>query len=432
MARPVTAGSASGAATVAAPGSVTPSRSRANGWGALHGRLGLRYFVTASDAGGAAATTQPAIDARLDGQRLGGSPLGLTVDVRAHRTRYAGGAGARATGSTRVYQAALHLDGASGPARLTFGRQFSTALPAIGLFDGVAADLGWTHAAVGAFAGSQPDAVTFGYSGAVREYGAYGQLRGAPGSGGVWSLTSGAVGSYQAGEVNREFLYLQGLFVSRHLSLYASQEVDFNRGWKADIESGRATPTSTFASARLSLGDAVSVNGGYDNRRSIRLYRDFLSPEVEFDDAFRQGVWGGAQLSVGNHVHAAVDTRRSSGGTGGRAESGTASLSVTRLSPLGIGVRARSTQYTGDELQGRLSSGAVEIQPLGSLRLEANAGRQEDVRAAAGTAATRLTWVGFDLDLGIARSLFLTLSTYRESSPEGRVMQTFGALSYRF
>lgn len=398
--------------------------------GALRGRLGLRYFVTDYALATTSSISQPAMDARLDGQHLGGTPLGLSLDVRANRT--SGGSGAGPATSTRVYQAALHIDGTAVPGRLTVGRQFSTALSTVGLFDGIAADFTWRHTGAGLFAGSQPDAVDFGMSGAIREYGAYGRVHSAPGSPGIWSLTTGLIGSYARGEVNREFLYLQGMYVHRQLSLYAAQEVDYNRAWKAEAEGRRTTPTSTFATARVALGPLLAVSAGYDNRRNVRLYRDFVSPDVAFDDSFRQGVWGGAQLTLGSHVQAGYDLRASRGGSSGASDSWTATARASRLTPLGLGARVRVTRYAGALLEGTLQGASLEVQPAGRFRLDLSAGTRHDVRPLEGTTATELRWLGADFDVGIGRALYLTFSTYQERSADGRMLQHFGSLSYRF
>lgn len=411
----------------AAPAARRPNATgRARRAAPLRGRVGARYFAT--HFSGAPAITQPALDVRLDGQSLGGSPLGITVDIRAHRTRRAGDA---ASGSTRVYQAALHLDGAAGPGRLTVGRQFATALSPVGLFDGVSADYTWRHTGAGLFAGNQPDAADFGFSNAIREYGAWFRLHNATGDRAIWSLTTGAIGSYTKGEVNREFLYAQGQFVNRTVSLFAAQEVDYNRGWRAVAESTTTTPTSTFITGRVALGPWVSVNGGYDNRRSVRLYRDFVSPELEFDDSFRRGRWAGAQLAAG-HVQASVDARSSRGGASGASDSWTASAALLRLTRLGIGLRARTTRYTGTQADGALRSAAVEVQPWGRFRMDVTAGERSDGRPLDGAAPVTLRWVGADFDTGLGRSWYLTLSMYRERGADGRMLQSFGSLSYRF
>ena len=402
----------------------------------LRGRFGMRYFITDFSAVPNGSYTQPAIDARVEGQRLGGSPVGLVLDVRAHRTLYSGTGGFAGTSNdlsaTRVYQAVVSLDQAAGPTRLAVGRQFSSALSPIGLFDGAALDLRWNHTSTGAFAGTQPDPVSFGMSGDIREYGVYGQLHNSPGSRGVWSFTTGAIGSYVQGQVNREFLYLQSLFVNRVVSFYASQEIDHNRGWKTDAGEKATTPTSTYANLRIALTDGIAISGGVDNRRNVRLYRDFLNPEIVFDDSFRQGMWGGVSLAWTQHFRATFDSRSSSGGTSGRADSWTGSVSLLRLTPLGFGVRLRSTSYSGDIVAGQLQSVALEMQPSGPLRFEINGGSRNDTHPLSGVAATRLTWFGANADIGIGRSVFLSLSTYREASAAERTTQSYAALSYRF
>lgn len=423
---------ATAAATSAEATRGASGTSRPRSAGSLRGRIGARYYTTRYVSDFPSSVTQPALDARMDGQRLGGSPLGLTVDIRANRTRRATTSGESQAGDTRVYQAAVHLDGTMGPGRITLGRQFATGLSPVGLFDGIAADYTWRHTGAGLFAGSQPDAATFGYSSEIREYGAWFRLHNAPGESGVWSLTTGAIGSYARDAVNREFLYLQGLFVNRVVSLYASQEVDYNRGWKADAESTTTTPTATFATARVALGPALSVHAGYDNRRSVRLYRDLLSPEIEFDDSFRQGKWAGAQLSLAGHLLAGFDTRMSSGGSSGTSDSWTASAGLTRLTPIGAGIRLRATRYRGALLEGELRSASFEIQPGGRFRLDVNGGTRRDVRPLIGVEPTTLRWLGADFDVGIGRAVYLTLSTYRERGPDGRMVQSYGSLSYRF
>ena len=75
--------------------------------------------------------------------------------------------------------------------------------------------------------------------------------------------------------------------------MYGIQEVDYYRAWKQAIGEPAWSPTGTFATARYEVTRAVSLNAGYDSRRNVRLYRDAVTPETAFDDAFRQGVWGG-------------------------------------------------------------------------------------------------------------------------------------------
>ncbi|MFP5354685.1 MAG: hypothetical protein ACLGIK_05950 [Gemmatimonadota bacterium] len=403
----------------------------------IRGRVGVRYLTMEQGSGGATTTlTQPAFDLRLDGQRINGTPFGLVVDVRAYRQNYERASGSTLTNSTRVYQTALLWNPVDAGVRVALGRQFSTALSPVGLFDGAALDLDRRHWSVGGFSGSQPEPRTFGYSGDVREHGAYVQWHNGPNEGAPWSFTAGAIGSYAGGKIDREFGYLQGMFNNRHVSLYAAQEIDVNRGWKAGVEASSATPTSTFATMRVSPNDAFTIFAGYDNRRSVRLYRDFLDPQTAFDDSFRQGAWGGASLYVLGHLRLSGDVRTSRGGTAGTADSYTGSVHVSRLTPLQLGVQLRNTRYTGALASGDLTAASVELTPVGTLRVQANGGRRTDSRAASalGTPVTdaRTTWWGLDADVGLARSLYLMASTYRESGELTRNLQSFLALSIRF
>jgi hypothetical protein len=107
-------------------------------------------------------------------------------------------------------------------------------------------------------------------------------------------------------------------------------------------------------------------------------------------------------------------------------------LSVTRLTPLGLGMRARATTYTGPTVTGTLTSASLEANPFGRIRIEATAGRRDDQRAADGMVPVRTTWVGFDADAGIGRQWYIMASTYREVGAVDRLLQQYVSLSWRF
>lgn len=402
----------------------------------IRGRLGLRYLVVAPDGGGGGGLQQPAYDLRLDGQHIGGTGIGVTADVRAQRTQYTaiGTQSVRAPlNVTRVYQAALSWTGASSGARVALGRQFASALSNVGLFDGLSLDLDRRYLSTGGFAGSQPDAASFGTSSRVREYGFYGQVHTRTGTSSPTSLTLGGVGSYVGPDVDREYAFARFITNNRWLSVYATQELDFNRGWKLAAEHSSTTPTATFASLQLTPVHAISLFAGMDNRRSVRLYRDYVSPEIDFDDSIRQGTWGGISLSTPRHARLSVDRRESRGGFSGEACSTTALASLYNITPLRLGLRARGTQYTGTISSGQLVSGSFEIDPWGFVRLEASGGARDTKSSLAGVTSPRLTWWGLDADVSIGRSVYVLLSTYREKEGSGSgTTQTYASLSWRF
>lgn len=435
---------ASGRASVAAPQSAALAsasasasssataggKPRKSGARTVSGRVGVRYLSLQTGTGASGRVTQPAVDMRLEGHRIDGSPFGLIIDARAHRQQSGSG---KNSGSTRVYQSSLEYQGVGPfPVRVTAGRQLSNVLSPLGFFDGVTLDVDRKNWRVGAVGGTQPDYTNFQPSGAIREGGAWLQWHTAPGSHTIFQTTLGGVGSYGVDGINREFALLSSMLVTPKLSWYATQEIDVNRGWRKSAESGQGiTPTSTFATLRVAVSRALSVQAGYDSRRSVRLYRDFLTPDVAFDDAFRKGYWGGLSLSV-PHVFASADVRTSDGATVGRNQSNTASLSVTRLTKLGFGLRARGTTYDGPTVSGTLTSASFEIDPWGRARIEATVGRRDDRRAQSGMLPARTTWVGFDADAGIGRSWYIMASSYREVGATERLLQQYLGLSWRY
>ena len=393
-------------------------------------RVGFRYMQLQTGTSAAGRLTQPALDVRLESHRLGESPFGLVIDARAHNQRSGDG---RSDATTRVYQANVELQSAgASPTRMIVGRQLATALSPIGFFDGVTVDADHRLWRVGALAGTQPDVLTFAPAGEIREAGAWIQLHNAPLTQGLYQLTIGVVGSYATASVNREYAIINAIIVTPQYSLYASQELDYNRDWRLAAERGQAmTWSSTFATGRLALGPLLSLNGSYDNRRNVRVYRDFLTPDVSFDDTFRRGYSGGLSLSI-PHAYLNIDSRVSDGGTIGRSTSNTAMLSLSQFTAIGVGVRLRATQYDGPTVSGQLASGSIEISPRGLFRLEASVGRRNDTRSSAGFVASRTTWVGFDADFGIGRSWYVMLSQYWETGTTDRLLQQYAGLSWRY
>lgn len=421
-------------ARVAAAASVTP----ASGTSALkrasprpvRGRVGVRYLRSDPGLGPAAVLIRPAFDLRADGHQMNGTPIGLTIDVRAYRDRRTGATGS-SSNVTRVYQGLLEVSPSGSSARLGIGRQFSTALTSIGIFDGVSLDVNRSRWSTGALAGSQPELGSFGLSSEVREYGAYVQLHNERNVAPAWATTLGAIGSYVHGEIDREFAYLQTAFTSRRLTWYAAQELDVNRGWKSQAEGTAVSPTSTFTMLRLGVTNDFQLNVGYDSRRTVRLYRDFLTPEIEFDDSFRQGAWGGLSLTAFGRLRASADARRSTGGNAGTTESYTGMLSVSRLTPLQIGVRGRGTSFNGLTARGSLTSAGLEITPVGSLHLEGTAGVRHERAVADTVGSAPVRWNELSADVGVGRSVYILLSAYREIGVT-RSSQAYVALSYRF
>ena len=420
-------------------GSPTTNASVLRGRG-LRGRIGIRYLMVAEGDSGVSRFSQPAADIRLDGTRLGGTPLGISVDARGRRTisARADTSRMRADSRTYVYQMALSVQ-TPGGGRVAVGRQFSEAFANVSLYDGVSAEVGRRFWGTGLFAGTQPEVGTMSYSRDVREYGAYVQAHNEGGGSQRWLFTVGAIGSYHANDPNREFAFSQLVLTSRWLSLFATQEIDYNRGWKTAAGERTIQPTSTFLSAQVRPSEAVTVFGGFDTRRSVRLWRDLQNPETEFDDRFRQGMWGGASVRAGRYLRVSADLRSSDGGdTSRRAIATSGALSVDGIGAAMLGFRARTTRYTSPWLEGWLHSTSVSVSPMnGLLRFELEGGlRAESNRPGASVTGTvgdaRVRWISLDTEVALGRSWYVMLSGTRETGGWADIHQAYGSLSWRF
>lgn len=414
----------------------TPVRRVARQERALHGRIGLRYLATFQRDSGAGEVSQPASDIRVNGTFPGLPSIELALDARGKRTRTVSIDGVvRGTRtSTLVYQSSIGWRSPSGP-RVTVGRQYAPELASVSLFDGVLAGYDRPRFGGGVFAGTQPDA-SMGYSTTVREYGAYVSARAVPDAPVSWNVSSGAIGSYFAGQLDREFAFVTGSVRRGPLSAYVLQEVDYNRGWKRAAGESSLTPTSTYASASVRATEHVSVNAGYDNRRSARLYRNYVTPEIAFDDSWRTGVWGSLLGNFGR-LSATLDARRSSGGAAGVASVFGASAFAGLPPRLPMDVRERTSWYDTPTATGWLHSLAFSVSPTPILRVEASGGaRIETPRAGTAIATTvdRLTvsWLELTGDIAIARAWYAQLSFTRERGGWDSADLAYTSLSYRF
>jgi hypothetical protein len=384
--------------------------------------------------GAAGGFSQPSLALRLDGHPFGAPDLTMVADVRARRTSTNLADGTTVTdGRNRVYQAALTVGAPESPMRVTVGRQISGNLASIGMFDGVLAELNQTRWSAGVFTGVQPDPLQLDFSTQILEAGGYVQGHSRPGAKSHWSLALGASGSYEGGQANREFGFVQGSFLTPRLWTFFTQEIDYYRWWKRVGSLSAVSPTNTFALVRYRLTGGVTLDAGFDSRRNVLLYRDVVNPATVFDDTYRQGAWAGCSVRFGGRYLLGVDGRSSSGGPAGRADAYTMSFSAGPISAVGLSLRSRTTWYSSTQLSGWLQSTAIGITPGGRLQLELNGGgRQEWNPVADPPTKAWVTWFGADVDLSLARSWYLVLSVNRETGGFDANNQIYGGVSYRF
>lgn len=406
-------------------------RARSGNWfrrNGLNGRVGFRFLSLHDLSGNGEDFTQPGLDLRLRGDNLGNGPYSVHVDVRTRRTYRTRSNGSSETdGRTRVYRLSAARDVASGGGKISLGRQTYGALSSVGIFDGALAQMTRGRLTAGAFAGTQPDAANQGYSTEIAELGIFS----------LWqerklALSGGAVASYASGNLNREYLFFRQRITKNRFLGFASEEIDVNRGWKADAGEPAISLSNILVSLRYRLGDRWALSSGYDNRRNIRLYRNRISPETEFDDAYRQGWSTGLRYRPLSRLTVDLKQRHSGGATSGASDSYTVSLRANRLSPLSIALGSRNTLYHSPSVDGRLHSvnAGSSFGTKHHIRLEL--GLREEDRTIGEKSHNSTVWYGADLDLAVGRMIYFLLSMETTRSDVEENTQVYSSLTYRF
>jgi len=331
---------------------------------------------------------------------------------------------------TRVYRAAVSRRDMDDPWSFALGRQFSPAVAAVSIFDGVSAEYGHERWAVGLISGSQPDPADHGYDTAVTDHGAYVQFKNSKARR-RWAVTTGLIGSYVESEVNREFLYVQARVNGPKLSIYATQEVDYNRGWKSTAGEDSTSMTSTFTSLNYRAGERIFLRGGYDSRRTLRLYRAFVTPAGEFDDSFRQGAWAGVTTRIAQRLSISLDGRTNDGGTAGRSDAYTISASASRLLKR-FDLRARTTRYENEIELGWLHSLSGGIHIGRKVQFEIGGGLRREEPVSLISEPEELRWVNADLDILVGKHWYLILSADSTRGATEDLDQYYTGLTYRF
>lgn len=392
----------------------------------IRGRAGVRYLVTHNGLNANGGFQQSALDARLEAPSLYGTSWGFRADARARRTFRNGPDRSR----TAVYTLQGFWDKPGPGWRVGAGRQYAPDLTEVSIFDGALVAYDASRWSAGGFVGWEPDE-DFHFSNDVHQYGGFFSFRGKPGEKRLWSLSTGAIASYHGSVVNREFLFFHGSYTGPRLGALFTQELDVNSGWKRDAGESSVEPTSTFASVRYKAQEGLEVVGGVDDRRNVRLYRDYVSPETEFDDAFRLGVWAGVNGRCGRHVRLSAYARSNSGGDSGSAESYTGIATFDGLAA-GLDARVRATRYTGPRLEGWLYVAGAGLDLGSRCRIGVDLGLRQDRSPINAALDDDVLWLSANFDMDLGRRLWGTVGYDHSNGDYERVDQLYATLAYRF
>lgn len=390
----------------------------------LRGRIGAQYLSVA-DAGGS-RFAQPMLDVRLEQRFEHGN---LLLDVRGRRTVVTGNDGdAQSRTLSRVHRASIVLGPAKG-LRSAIGRQSAPSLGVVSVFDGALVEHRGTRWSMGAFAGTQPEPVRMGLDGAIREFGAFVESSSPARGPDRWALTLGGVASYDHGEPDREFLYLQGSGRRGPLTSYFSQEIDFQRAWERALGEPAVSFSSSYASVLVQAHRSVHLSAGVDNRRRVRLWRDRETPETEFDDQYRQGTWLGSTWTPIRAVRMTADIRFLRGGDAADSRTVTGDLMGRgRWAPV---LRARHSVFSSGSSESGLWSAGLGGSPWAGSQLSWSTGERRTRESLDGL-TSRTRWNELSLDAAIGSRWYATGSWEEDRGDGLHTQQVLAGLSWRF
>lgn len=403
-------------------------RSRHHG---LNGRLGLRYYGLRDWTDYGRSISQPEVDLRLAGALSARIPLTIDVDVRSRRTTQRFNDGSSATDDrTRVYRLSTAWGGSNDPWRITAGRQSSTDLSSAGMFDGISGEYRIGRVRIGFLSGTQPDPKTNGISTRIVQHGAYVGFEQRSPDASRRSLTAGFLGSYRDGQLNRESFHLQSRYFTSSFSGSLMQDIDLNRGWKRAAGEKLLSPTGTLLMARYRFRRNVSISGGFDNRRMIRLYSESETQQTHFDDRYRQGLWTGVQAKVAHDHRVGLTLRLRTGGSGSSANTASAYGEARWPQHANLSIRVSSSVYSNHLVSGRMYAVQSRLDLISEIRSSLTWGMRPE-RSANGS-RTQKTWIELELERSIGRACYLLVSGERSRGDEEDHLQIDASASYRF
>lgn len=379
------------------------------------------------------ATTRLSLKAR----RLFGEELTLTIRGRGRldkRAReFSSGIGDR-DWSSRVWELAVSYDDPSKPIAASFGRILPRRVGAIGYLDGALIETKWARSLyVGFFGGTSPDWLyDDGRLSLTRTGGYLALVTGSPSSQ-SFEQSVGVIGEYHAGEVNREFLLVQGRF-NRGSSwgFSHSAEFDINRQWRRERAGNSLELSNLYVSSWIRPSDRVRFSVSYDNRTNYRTFESRSIVDSLFDDHLRQGARGQVDVSFPGQIF-------SSGSIGYRKREGdpaptwsyAGSLRKAHLFAQGLSLSLQYAGFDGPTTNGSNYSG--RISRTFAARYTIGAGYGHYAYVTDGLAGDRTNhWVEVTGQADIGRHYWLGSQLLTESGDDLKGYRIQFELGYRF
>jgi len=271
-----------------APGwSAQPAKPKSTSDWKVKGRVAAQIYYQDDRTASNFDYNQPSLTVQSEIKHARGFTISLRM--RARRTNRTIG---ESKWDNRYYEAALKGKSSRFPISWAVGRTTPGRVAGVGYLDGMSGDYKITpELTAGAFAGSNPDLGGGSTQWDHRKGGLFALYEKGDWSTRRISSMAALIGSYNAKDIEREFLYLSNDFVyNQQLSFFQSAEVELNRGWRKDVAGGSLTLSSFMLSSRWTATKKHSLSLNYNNRLPTRMYEDRTTPDTLFDDALRQGV----------------------------------------------------------------------------------------------------------------------------------------------
>jgi hypothetical protein len=276
----------------------------------LHGSVAVSWYSFDDLTDSGLDYTRPA--ARLNLKAYGLFGGNFQAKVRA-RTRYNDrsntvGRVSETEWRNRVYEVSLTYDNPESPFGFQAGRIVTREMGGVGYVDGILAthEIGesWSW---GLLAGTRPDWRTSDFQTDITKYGAFVGFERGDRAETRFEAKVAAVGEYHGSTVSREFIYLRSSYHrERRLDLYATAELDANRGWREERSGERVTLSALYLRGRYRATEDVTVGLGYDTRQNYFTYEARSIPDSLFIDAARHGARANvdAKLPADLRLHA--------------------------------------------------------------------------------------------------------------------------------
>ena len=275
----------------------------------LTGRVSLGSLFSEDFSNSGLGFSEPTLNTRFRLKNLAGKPLSLNFRQKVRhvgRQRSSNALPDADRWIKRVVELALTFEAEGRPVRLSLGRFFPSRVRGIGCIDGGLVEYEVKDKiSVGAVGGLRPDYFDTGFRTDEKMFGIFTSYEMGQVKGRAFHLSASYLGSYRDGEVNREFIYLEGNYSrGAKLSTYNSIEIDLNRGWKKSSGESLFQISGVYLSARYKLRDYLSITSSFDNRKNLRTLYNRSVPDSLFDDAIRRGLRAGVSWKLSERIHA--------------------------------------------------------------------------------------------------------------------------------